>query len=396
MPCEEQEMAVAAESQPAVAPDLPAGVPRLTSLYLYASGSCNLACRHCWIVPEFLGPEVLGAEVLGFEAGASAERGQHVPLEYVEKAIGEGRSLGLGHVKLTGGEPTLHPRFRELVALIANAGLRMTMETNGTLVDDDLATFLKATPGFSFVSVSLDGADAETHDTMRSVPGSFRRALDGIEALVRAGFRPQVICSLHRGNLAQVDQVVALAEELGCGSVKFNLIQEIGRGGQFASQNGLSIEQCLAENRRVERELAPRSKLRIFFDVPFAFRPLPRLLKGDLGHCGVLGILGLLSGGELSLCGIGTTVPELIYGHIERDDLRDVWCASPGLVELREKVPAQLEGVCGRCLHRDLCLGSCIANNYHTAGRLNAAYHFCELAEEQGLFPASRLKPARG
>jgi SynChlorMet cassette radical SAM/SPASM protein ScmF len=266
------------------------------------------------------------------------------------------------------------------------------METNGTLIDDDLAQFIKGTPKFRFVSVSLDGADPETHDTMRSVPGSYQRAVEGIEALVKVGYAPQIICTLHRGNIAQVDEVVALAESLGCSSVKFNLLQEMGRGEQFADQQGLTVEECIAENRRVERELAPRSKVRIMFDIPYAFRPIPRLFEKPGERCGIMTILGLLSSGELSLCGVGVTVPELVYGHIERDDLRDVWCDSPGLVELREKVPSQMEGICGACLHRDLCLGSCIAHNYHSTGRLNAPYLFCQRTEEMGLFPPSRLR----
>jgi len=377
MPCETEETAVQAEQ---VQLDLPEGVPPLRSLYIYASGSCNLACRHCWIVPEYLSAEV------------GSEDGKHVPLEYVEKAIREGKSVGLGSVKLTGGEPTLHPQFRELVTLIAKAGLGITMETNGTLTDDDLAAFLKETPNFSFISVSVDGVDPATHDALRGVRGSHERALNGIKALVAVGFRPQIICTLHQGNVAQLDAMVALAEELGCGSIKFNLVQEMGRGQEFASQNGLSMTEILALNQHVERDVAPQSQVRIFFDIPFAFRPLPRLLKGDTGHCGVRGILGLLSGGELSLCGVGTTIPDLVYGHIAQDNLRDVWCESPGLALLREQIPFQLEGVCAGCLHRDLCLGSCIANNYHAAGKLNAAYMFCDRAEAAGLFPASRKR----
>ena len=378
MPCETEEAVVQAESQTEVKCDLPEGVPPLTSLYVYASGSCNLACRHCWIDPQY--------------QGSSGDNGLHVPLEHVRKAIREAKPLGLGSVKLTGGEPTLHPQFRELVTLIDETGLNITVETNGTLVDDDLAAFLKATPNFSFISVSVDGVDAETHDALRGVRGSHEQALDGIKALVKAGFRPQIICTLHKGNVAQVDEMVALAEELGCGSVKFNLVQEMGRGEDFAEEQGLGVDECIALGRRVERELVPRSKVRIFFDIPFAFRPLPRLLKGSLDRCGVLGILGLLSGGELSLCGVGVTVPELLYGHVARDDVRDVWCDSPGLVELRAQVPAQLEGVCGQCLHRDMCLGSCVANNFYATGRLNAPYQFCDRAEALGLFPASRKR----
>jgi len=382
MPCETKETTAAVQALPQRTFDLPPGVPPLNTLYLYISGSCNLACRHCWITPEYV----------GFEPQAHVASGRHVRLDDVAKAIREGKPLGLHSVKLTGGEPTLHPRFRELVALIAEEGLQITMETNGTLIDDDLAAFIRDTPRFSFVSVSLDGADAATHDALRSVEGSFRRAVAGIRSLVKVGYRPQVICTLHRGNIGQVDDVVALAEELGCGSVKFNLIQEMGRGEQFAGQQGLSIEECIAENRRVEREIVPRSKVAIYFDIPFAFRPLTRILRGDLNHCGILTILGLLDGGDLALCGIGTSVPELVYGNIRQDNLRAVWCDSPGLVELRRVIPTGLQGICAECLHRDLCLGNCVANNYHATGRLDAPYRFCARADALGLFPPSRKR----
>ncbi|MBU1878598.1 MAG: radical SAM protein [Chloroflexi bacterium] len=378
MSCETEETVIQAGSQTKVTWDLPEGVPRLRSLYLYASGSCNLACRHCWIVPEYR---------------ESSEDGRHIPLEYVEKAIREGQPLGLRSIKLTGGEPTLHPQFRELVALIAGAGLRITMETNGTLIDDDLAAFLKATPQFAYVSVSLDGVDATTHDALRGVRGSHARAINGIRALVQAGFRPQAICTLHKGNVGQMAAMVALGAELGCGSVKFNVVQDLGRGQEFDGEQRLDLVEILAIYRRVERELRPQSKVPVYFDIPLAFYSLPTLLRDHLGRCTVLNILGLLSSGDLSLCGIGSTVPELIYGHVARDDLREVWCSSPGLVELRAKVPAQLDGICANCLHRDICLGHCIAIAFHTTGRLNAPHPFCNHAEALGLFPASRKRP---
>jgi len=127
MSCETEETAVQAVSQTDVELDLPEGVPPLRSLYLYASGSCNLACRHCWIVPTYQ---------------ESGDNGQHVSLEHVQKAIREAMPLGLRSVKLTGGEPTLHPQFRELVTLIDEAELKIVIETNGTLIDDALAGFL--------------------------------------------------------------------------------------------------------------------------------------------------------------------------------------------------------------------------------------------------------------
>jgi len=357
--------------------NLPEGVPPLTSLYLYIAGSCNLACKHCWIIPKFQ-PDGVG--------------GAYLKLEYVEKAIREGKPLGLRSIKLTGGEPMLHPQFRQLVTLIDDAGLDITIETNGTLVDSDTAKFLKSRSHVSFMSVSLDGATAEVHEALRMVAGSYMRALDGIKALIQVGFRPQVIFTLHQGNVSEMADIVALANQLGCGSVKFNHVQSIGRGENFAEQQGLEMDEILQLYCYLEKEIIPNSHIPVFFDVPYAFFSLRKLLNDHLGRCTVQNILGILAGGELSLCGIGTTVPELIYGNIEKDELEDVWNNSVGLRKLRELIPSQLEGICEKCLHRDMCQGECVANNYHVAGKLNAPYYFCDRAEEQGLFPVARKK----
>jgi len=356
-------------------PALPPGVPLLTSLYLYVAGSCNLACRHCWIAPSFI---------------PGGNGGSFLKLEHIHKAVREAAPLGLRSVKLTGGEPTLHPQFCDIVSVLGEAGLATMIETNGTLVDRALASFLRAHPTVTFISVSVDGADAETHDGLRAVAGSFDSALAGIRALVEVGFHPQLICTLHRGNVGQVEKVAALAEALGCSSVKFNLLQRVGRGQRLAADEGLAIEEVLQLNRTIESELVSRFRLRIHLDLPMAFRPIRRLLDDGLGVCAIRNVLGLLAGGELSLCGIGTSVPELIFGHIRTDNLAEVWCTRPALARLREEVPARLEGICGQCLHRDLCLGACVADNYHSSGRLGAAHGFCQQAEELGLFPPTR------
>jgi SynChlorMet cassette radical SAM/SPASM protein ScmF len=357
--------------------DLPEGVPPLTSLYLYISGSCNLACRHCWITPTY-------------QAGENG--GQQIGVDDVHKAIREARSLGLQTVKLTGGEPLLHTQFRELVSLMDGDGLQIHIETNGTLIDRDLAKFLKQKEQVSFISVSLDGVDAETHEDLRGVPGSFGQAITGIRNLVEQGFRPQLICTLHRGNVSQMGEVIKLAEDLGCGSVKFNHVQQVGRGKQFAYEQGLQVSEIINLYHRIEMDLRNGSEIRIHFDIPFAFYSIRKLLDDNLGRCTVRNILGLLAGGELSLCGIGVTVPELIYGHIKRDSLHDVWCNSPALVQLREQVPAQLDGTCAQCIHRDFCLGCCVANNFHSTGKLNAPYQFCHTADRLGIFPDSRKR----
>ena len=356
---------------------LPPGVPPLSALYLYISGACNLPCRHCWISPA--PPAGAGSRLF-------------LGMDHLRSVVEQARPLGLVGVKLTGGEPLLHPDFREIVEYLCQAGLPVTLETNGTLIDSDCATLLKHLRNVRFVSVSLDGANATTHEELRVLPGSFEKALNGIRELVKVGIRPQVICTLHKGNVSEVGAVVALAEQLGCGSVKFNHVQRVGRGEGFGEAQGLDLREIIETYRSLESDVIPKVGLAVHFDVPMAFKSIGSLLRTSGNTCGVREILGVLSNGALSLCGIGVSVPELVFGHLDRDALYDVWVGNPTLAALREAVPFGLQGICGECLPRGLCLGMCIADNYHRAKKFSGGHWFCTGAAEIGLFPASRRK----
>ena len=150
---------------------------RLNTLYFYLTEGCNLACRHCWIAPKFQG------------GGKSYPA---LSVELFESILQQAKLLGLTGVKLTGGEPLLHPHIRELLGIVRREDLGLTVETNGVLCTPELAQELKSCKN-TFVSVSIDGADVETHEWMRGVDGSFEAALQGIRNLVSVGFRPQVI-----------------------------------------------------------------------------------------------------------------------------------------------------------------------------------------------------------
>jgi len=355
---------------------LPSEAPPLRTFYLYVSGGCNLNCRHCWISPEF-------------DPGAS--RSRFLDLSILEKALEEALPLGLRSVKLTGGEPMLHPDFAGMVRLLAARGLTMHMETNGTLLDAASARLMRETGLFRTISVSLDGATGPTHDAMRRVQGSFDRALEGIRALVSEGFRPQVICTLHEGNAAEALPLVSLARSMGCGSVKFNNVQVVGRGSGMPGRLSLRALLDLHTSIRAGAAGGTDPRFRVVFDIPPAFRPVGELLEGGASACRILNILGILPGGELAMCGIGTAYPELVYGRLPGSDVREVWAGSPGLRELRSALPGSLTAPCSGCIHRDACMGVCAAGNYHRTGRLDSSYWFCEEAWEEGLFPSSRL-----
>jgi SynChlorMet cassette radical SAM/SPASM protein ScmF len=354
----------------------------LIQLYCYITEGCNLRCRHCWNAPKYKNPENLGV---------------FLDLALFREILKQAKPLGLTGVKLTGGEPLLHPQVGEMLEVIRAADLRLGIETNGVLITPSLAKAM-ARGNSPTISVSLDGVNAETHEWVRRVPGSFNHALEGIRHLVGAGLMPQIIFTIMRCNVEQIPAIVRLAEKLEVGSLKFNIVQPLARGEQL-SQTGecLDVKELLTLGRWVETKLSQTTKLPIFFSHPLAFRPLSRMFdaaEGDCAICGIRGILGVLADGSYALCGIGTNVPGLVFGHALRDRLADVWHQHPVLQELREGLPDRLEGICRQCLLRNICLGFCLAQNYYQANSLWAPFWYCQAAESLGLFPASRKRPA--
>ncbi|MCD1294899.1 SynChlorMet cassette radical SAM/SPASM protein ScmF [Methanocella sp. CWC-04] len=350
----------------------------LTQIYFYLTDGCNLRCRHCWISPKY----------------SKEGKFNYIPVSLFRSIIEEAKPLGLQRVKLTGGEPLLHPDIQEIINIIRDNGLILCIETNGVLCTLEMVRLIASCkPGC--ISVSLDGANKETHEWVRGVEGCFDAALEGIRNLVNAGIKPEIIMTIMRRNSGQIEDMIRLAESLGASSLKFNVVQPTARGEKMHDAGETSgIEELVSLGKWVEGELAEKTFLKLHYTQPPAFRPMGKMF-GSTGCgctvCGILNIVGVLADGTYALCGIGAHVPELTFGKAGKDRLEDVWSNEPILRELREGLPARLEGVCGECLMKSICLGSCIAQNYYSSKSIWAPFWYCKEAKNRDIFPASRI-----
>ncbi len=364
--------------QPAV-PDVCAARYRLNAIYFYLTEGCNLRCRHCWIDPKFQRHE---------------NEYSALDVKLFRSIIDQGKALGLSSVMLTGGEPFLHPQIVDIIDMVRDERLALTITTNGVLCSPGLARRVAACRN-PFVSVSLDGAHPQTHEWVRGVEGSFRDAIRGAGNLVAAGIRPQITMSIMRQNFGEMEALVHLAESIGASAVKFNLVYPIARGEKVhEAGQALTIEEMVELGSWVGNTLSKNAKIPLFYDQPVAFRPLGDIFshKGNCGICHVLGTIGVLPDGTYALCGIGTTVPDLVFGHSAREALSGVWRNTPVLKELRVGFPHRLEGICGECVMNGICRGGCIAQNYYRDKNLWAGFWYCEEARARGLFPELRMK----
>lgn len=154
--------------------------PRLTTLSWAITDACNLHCVHCFM-------ESPGKSDAG-EAGA------------VDRILREIERAHVPFVSLTGGEPLLSPRFRDIVRRLSEAGTRLTeISTNATLLNDDVLDHLLACGQRPDLLISYDGCGV--HDAIRGARGLEEKVLRAAENALARGFIVVMVTTLMRQNI---------------------------------------------------------------------------------------------------------------------------------------------------------------------------------------------------
>jgi MoaA/NifB/PqqE/SkfB family radical SAM enzyme len=138
---------------------------------------------------------------------------------------------GVRVLAFSGGEPLGRSDVVRLIERAVERGLTTNVCTNGALVDDRLARRLKEA-GLHSITVSLDGARAPTHDTLRRYPGLFELAVAAIRTLVKHDHRVGVSFTPTLANYQEAAEVVHLASSLGTDSVCLSQYIPTGRGAR--------------------------------------------------------------------------------------------------------------------------------------------------------------------
>jgi MoaA/NifB/PqqE/SkfB family radical SAM enzyme len=163
---------------------------------------CNFSCIHCIRDEEgakrFLDPELIRKILQEVE-----------PYEMVDA------------VALTGGEPTIHPQFADIVALIAEFGYGFNFVTNGWGFGKTLESLQPVREFVRAVSFSLDGARLDTHDRIRRRPGSFRQVMQAAARCRFEGLQTRINMTVTRENVEELEEMALLASRLGCTAVGY-------------------------------------------------------------------------------------------------------------------------------------------------------------------------------
>lgn len=205
--------------------DAPVGERRTIDFaWLEISNRCNLICRHCYAES---GPHESSTGTMQFDDWCAV--------------MDQLREIRCEGVQFIGGEPTLHPRFLDMVAAARRKGFEyIEVYTNATRLSETMCSELKKHD--AQVAVSFYSADEETHDRITGRKGSFKRTVTGISQAVEHGLMIRAGIIGMDENADLLDEAERFVRDLGVNSVKVDRQRYVGRS-EKAEQNLDPISQ---------------------------------------------------------------------------------------------------------------------------------------------------------
>jgi radical SAM protein with 4Fe4S-binding SPASM domain len=389
--------------------------PRL--IFWEVTKGCNLRCIHC--------------RATATELSSPTDLPTAKALDIIDQIAAHSNPI----LVLSGGEPLYRSDIFQLARYANDKGLRVALATNGTLVTKEVARMISDS-GVKRVSISLDGADALTHDSFRGIPGAFEAALHGFRNLKQVGMSVQVNMTIARHNADQLPRVLDLCKTIGADALHTFLLVPVGCGVDIAADQMVPPEEyeqmlnwfydqslaggielkatCAPHYFRVVRqrrvadrhaaEAAAKAAPPTSSTPPDAIGPADTLMPGGTGillrpqgpppgnHTGHPGghpggnpnDMNAMTKGCLAGTGVcfvsheGEVFPcgylPAIAGDLRKEKFADIWANAKVFNDLRDT--NNLTGKCGCCEFRNVCMG-CRARAYAATGDYLAEEPFC-------------------
>jgi radical SAM protein with 4Fe4S-binding SPASM domain len=296
---------------------------------------------------------------------------------------------------ITGGEPLFRPDIFDIAQHARDRGLMTALATNGTLINETVAQKI-VDAGIRRVAISIDGADETTHDNFRKQPGSLAAALRGFRHLKKLGMSMQINCTVTKHNVHQIETLYGMARELGADALHLFMLVPVGCGVQIAESNALPAEEyervlnwmydkskdraihlkatCAPHYFRIMRQRAKQEHIRIEATHSHGkpqgpgHHDMSAMTKGCLAGSAICFVSHT---GQVFPCGY-LPVPA---GNIREQSMAEIWNQSHVFAELRNE--DHLEGKCGLCEFKRVCLGCRARAYYESRGNYMAEEPFC-------------------
>jgi len=337
--------------------------------YYEVTLACDLVCKHCRAsAQELAHPDELSTD----QAKALIEQAASFPRRPM--------------MVFTGGDPLKRKDLFELIRHAVRQGLQVALTPSATLLATREAFHSAHNAGVRRLGISLDGADAQTHDAFRGWEGSFARTLEMLQNARELNLAVQINTTITRRNVGQVDAIAELLADQGIAMWSVFFLVPVGRGLEEQRISAQEYEQVFeilwhhAQHKpyAVKTTEAPHYRRYVLQQ---GGDPLagPRGIDDGAVRRGHRAPLGVGDGkGVMFVSHTGEIYPAgflpLRCGQVTKDSVVDVYQNHPTFQALRD--PDRFKGRCGVCEYRHVCGGS-RARAYAVTGDFLAAEPDC-------------------
>ncbi len=318
--------------------------------YYEITQACDLVCKHCRASAQ--------------EKAAPDELATEQSKQLLDQVASFPRKPTL---VLTGGDPLKRVDLFELVGHARSLGLQVALTPSATPLATRDAFERARQAGVSALGISLDGADAQTHDAFRGWEGSFERTLRMLADARRLQLPVQVNTSITRRNFHQIDAIAELLADQGIAMWSVFFLVPVGRGVEevriSAAEYEVAFEKlyCQAQTRpySVKTTEAPHYRRWV---LQHGGNPLAgpqsagghgrKVHRAPLGVTDGRGVMFVSHNGEIFPAGF---LP-LVCGRFPEVSVVETYQSHPVFRALQD--PDRYKGICGACEYRHVCGGS--------------------------------------
>ncbi|MCA3647326.1 MAG: pyrroloquinoline quinone biosynthesis protein PqqE [Methylobacterium sp.] len=293
----------------APAPELPAPIGLLAEL----THRCPLRCPYCSNPLEL------------------DKRSGELDTATWRRVLSEAAALGVLHVHLSGGEPTIRTDIVEITAHCAQSGLYSNLITSGVGGALEKLDAL-ADAGLDHVQLSFQAVDKANAERIGGFVNAQAQKMAFAGRVTALGLPLTLNAVIHRGNIDEMDRIIDLAVALGARRLEVAHTQYYG----WASLNRAALMPTRAD---VDRSIqivetarkALEGRLVIDFVVPDYYATYPKACAGGWGRR----LMNVTPSGRVLPCHAAETIPGLEFWSVRDRSLADIWTSSPAFMAYR-------------------------------------------------------------
>jgi pyrroloquinoline quinone biosynthesis protein E len=304
------------------------------------------------------------------------------------KVFHEAESLGIVHLNLTGGEPLLRHDLERLIAEadrlqlythLVTSGIPLTQSRLGRLVD----------AGLRSIQLSIQSLQSGEMERMTGGPW-LQHKLHVAEWVKRLDVPFTINMVLHRDNLVEIADMIALAERLGADRLELANVQYLG----WALRNRETLlptraQLDAARSVAIDARDRLRGRMDVVFVWPDYYREFPKPCMDGWGHRSIV----VAPDGLVLPCHMARSLDGqdgISFANVQHTPLGHIWNESPAFNRFRGD--GWMAEPCRTCSRRSVDFGGCRCQAFHLTGNPAATDPACHLASSHDLIKAARLQ----